>query len=106
MAIVQAEREGHPDAKTVTNTTVVDTETMCDLLRLITSQGRVGPITLVLDNAKYQRNDVVRELANRLGIELLFLSSYSPNLHLIERLWRFTRRRVVYGMYHATFADF
>ena len=70
----------------VTNTTVVNTETMCDLLRKIAAQELVGPITLVLDNARYQRNAVVQALADSLGIKLLFLPSYSPNLNLIERL--------------------
>ena len=47
----------------VTNTTVVNTETMCELLRKIAASGRSGPITLVLDNARYQRNAVVQDLA-------------------------------------------
>jgi transposase len=90
----------------VTNTTVVNTETMCELLRKLAAQGLVGPVTVVLDNARYQRNAVVQGLAASLGIELLFLPSYSPNLNLIERLWRFTKREALYGRYHATFADF
>lgn len=90
----------------VTNTTVVNTETMCELLRKIAAQGLVGSVTLVLDNARYQRNAVVQALADSLGIELLFLPSYSPNLNLIERLWRFLKRESLYGRYHPTFADF
>jgi transposase len=90
----------------VTNTTVVNTETMCELLRKIATQGLVGPVTLVLDNARYQRNQAVQALADALGIELLFLPGYSPNLNLIERLWRFIKREALYGRYHATFADF
>ncbi len=47
----------------VTNTTVVNTETMCELLRMIVALGLSGPITLVLDNARYQHNAVVQALA-------------------------------------------
>jgi transposase len=91
---------------TITNTTVVNTETMCDLLRAVAARGLIGTVTLVLDNARYQRNAVVMALAVELKIELLFLPSYSPNLNLIERLWRFMKRKAAYGKYHPAFADF
>ena len=76
------------------------------MLRAVAARGLVGPITLVLDNARYQRNALVIGLAKELGIELLFLPSYSPNLNLIERLWRFVKREAAYGKYHPTFAEF
>ena len=90
----------------VTNTTVVNRDTMCELLRKIAAQGLLGPITVVLDNARYQRNAAVQTLAAELGITLLFLPSYSPNLNLIERLWKFIKRDRLYGRYYATFQDF
>jgi transposase len=90
----------------VSNTAVVNSETMCELLRKIAARGLVGPVTLVLDNAKYQHSAAVKALALSLGIELLYLPGYSPNLNLIERLWRFIKREALYGRYHANFADF
>jgi transposase len=44
------------------------------------------PITLFLDNARYQRCKLVMAKAIELNIELCFLPPYSPNLNLIERL--------------------
>jgi transposase len=90
----------------VSNTAVVNTETMCELLRKVAAQGQAGPVTLVLDNARYQHNEAVKALAKALSVELLFLPGYSPNLNLIERLWRFIKKEALYGRYHACFADF
>jgi transposase len=90
----------------VTNTTVVNALTMCDLLEKIARRGLAGPVTLVLDNARYQKCALVKETAAKLGITLLYLPSYSPNLNLIERLWKFIKREALYGRWHPTFADF
>jgi transposase len=91
---------------TVTDTTVVDTDTMCELLRTIAAENLVGQVTLVLDNARDQRNKVVQGLAAELSIALMNLPSDSPNLNPIERLWGFAERTSVYGKYHPNFAAF
>ncbi len=59
----------------VTNTTVVNTDTMCDFFAKIAAERLAGPITVVLDNARYQRNAVVQGLADELGIHFF---SYRP----------------------------
>ena len=61
---------------------------------------------LVLDNARYQHCAAVMTLAATLHIELLFLPSYSPNLNLIERLWKFVKRDVLYGRHYNNFSEF
>ena len=66
--------------------------------------GLSGPITIVLDNARYQRNAVVQALAKELGMTLLYLPSYSPNLNLIERLWKFLRKEAL-QKWHASFEE-
>ncbi len=79
---------------------------MGELVRKIAALEISGLGTLVLDIARYQRNHAVLALANQLGITLLFLPSYSPNLNLIERLWKFLKRRAAYRRYHPKFANF
>src|SRR4051794_31891403 len=81
------------DVIRVCNEGYVTADTACALLRALAGAGSRLPITIVLDNAGYQRCELVRSLARQLGIRLLFLPSYSPNLNLIERLWRFVRKR-------------
>lgn len=90
----------------VTNETYINSQSVCELLGKIAARSVGVPITVVLDNAPYQRCRLVRERAAALGIELLFLPSYSPNLNLIERLWRFTKKAVLNSRHHASFGEF
>lgn len=76
---------------TMINRGSVGKEEVCQLLRQINAATR-KPVTLVLDNASYHRAGVVRELAASLDIELLYLPPYSPNLNLIERVWKLVKK--------------
>ena len=88
----------------VTNHDYINAESVCTLLRSVAAAGVGLPITLVLDNAQYQKCAVVQDLASSLGIELLYLPGYSPNLNLIERLWRFVRKQSLDSIYYKDFA--
>jgi transposase len=91
---------------TLTNETYINAESVCQMLMQIAKQyGRVA-ITVVLDNAPYQKCALVQAYAASLGIELLYLPSYSPHLNLIERFWRFVRKECLYSKYYASFTDF
>ncbi len=64
------------------------------------------PIYIVLDNARYQHCQLVRYIAWQFNIRLLFLPPYSPNLNIIERLWKFVKKKCLYAKYYQTFHDF
>lgn len=91
---------------TVTNDTYINALSVCELLRKLANLGLSIPITLVLDNARYQKCQIVQDLAKSLGIELLYLPSYSPNLNLIERLWKFVKKQCLYSKYYENFTLF
>ena len=94
------------DLVTVCNDEYINALSFCDLLVKIAALGIQIPVTLVLDNARYQKCKIVRELAESLGIELLYLPSYSPNLNLIERLWKFIKKKCLWSKYYSNFQDF
>jgi transposase len=66
----------------------------------------ISKIIIYLDNAKYQRNYVVMDYAKKLGITLKFLPPYAPNLSLIERVWKFFKKKVLANHYQKKFDDF
>lgn len=91
---------------TVTNDTYINSLSVVELLEKLADRFRDRPITLVLDNARYQRNKFVMAEAERLHITLLWLPSYSPNLNLIERLWKLVKAECLHGRYYASFQPF
>jgi transposase len=91
---------------TFTNDSYINSYSVAKLMCQIAVEFADLPITLVMDNARYQRCRFVMDLATALGIELLFLPPYSPNLNLIERLWKFIKKKCLYSEYYETFIDF
>lgn len=91
---------------TVTNETYITAQSVCALLEKIAALYVGTPITIFLDNARYQKCALVKETAQRLNIELCFLPSYSPNLNLIERVWKFVKKKCLYSKYYEKFPEF
>jgi transposase len=90
----------------VSNDAYINAQSVCELLRKVAALGLPVPVTLILDNARYQKCRLVQQLADELGIELLFLPSYSPYLNLIERFWKFVKKTALNTKYYETFDAF
>ena len=91
---------------TCTNDSYINSRSVAKLMCQIAIEFSDLPITLVMDNVSYQRCYFVRDLATALGIDILFLPSYSPNLNLIERLWKFVKKKCLYSEYYENYSDF
>lgn len=87
----------------------------------INAQSTIGLITDILkfypgkqkfycisDNARYYRSKMVREFLEDQGkkIKWIFLPPYSPNLNLIERLWKYLRKTAINTTYYEKFDQF
>ncbi len=91
---------------TVSNDSYITAPTVCELLGKLREHEPHLPLTLVLDNARYQKCKLVWARARELDIELLYLPSYSPNLNIIERLWKHVKQACLKNTYYETFDGF
>jgi len=76
-----------------------------DVLRRLRAEFPDEALIVLWDGAPYQRAKAVREVATTLGIELMRLPGYSPDLMPVEALWRWLREDVTYHHCHATAKD-
>lgn len=84
----------------------LDEETAVDMLELLRKRQPEGNIYIVLDNAGYYRAKRVKAYAKGLGIKLLYLPPYSPNLNIIERLWNYYKKKVMNNRYYDSYEKF
>jgi len=80
--------------------------TVRQLLQRLRERHPQGPLTVFLDRVRYQYCAAVFAEAKRLKIDLQFLPTGSPNLNLIERLWKWLRGDPLSTRTFATFQDF
>jgi transposase len=87
---------------TLINDTFIDAGVVIAFLEQLRREYGDKTIQIILDNARYQHCKAVEEMAKNLNIRLLFLPPYSSNLNIIERLWKFTKKKILYGKYYDT----
>ncbi len=90
----------------VMNDSYLNSDSVCKGLELLRNKYPNESIYVILDNAAYQRCKKVTEKAESLNVNLTFLPPYSPNLNLIERLWKFLRKKILANKYYGNFQDF
>lgn len=67
-------------------------EAIKDFMRKVRKKNPGKGIIIVLDNFKSHKAGEVVEEAKKLGIELVFLPPYSPDLNPIEYIWKSIKR--------------
>lgn len=92
--------------ETVMNDTYLNADSVCEGLKKLRQNAQDEWLYVILDNAAYQRCKKVKECAAMLNINLIYLPPYSPNLNLIERLWKFLRSKVLANKYYDSFKGF
>ncbi len=94
------------DTTQVMNDTYLNADSVCEGLEKLRKKYPDKILYIILDNAAYQRCNKVAEKARQLKINLVFLPPYSPNLNLIERLWKFLRKNLLSDRYYHSFSEF
>lgn len=94
------------ETEAVINDTYLNADNVCEGLDLLRKHNGDRIIYVILDNAAYQKCKKVKAAAEKNNINLIYLPPYSPNLNLIERLWKFLRKEIMLNKYYMTFSDF
>ncbi len=85
----------------------VNADSTIELLNKIEVLYLLAPaIYIIADNAGYYRSKKVQEYLKNSRVKIVFLPPYCPNLNLIERLWKFFRKKILYDCCCRTFDEF
>ena len=76
---------------TISNDEYITATQVCSALKKISEKYVDKNIHIILDNARYQKCKAVHAVAKEFDIHLEYLPPYSPNLNLIERVWKFVK---------------
>lgn len=91
---------------TVLNEATINRHAMMRLILEIEEHQPTGGIILIVDNARYNHSyELQLFLEDHSRVILKYLPPYSPNLNIIERLWKFMHKKHR-DKYFAKFTDF
>jgi transposase len=90
----------------VKNYPVLNRDSVIDFLKTLRKKNPGIILHVIWDNVPYQHSKLVKENAKNLGINLVYLPPYSPNLNLIERYWGFLRKYIMINKCYSTFDEF
>jgi len=99
-------RAGKPEHLVYDIAQSVNAQSTQRLCRKLLKKHPAKTIYYICDNARYNRCAWLQEWAADQRIEFVFLPGYSPNLNLIERLWRFLRKEAIHSIYYDTYDKF
>ena len=76
-------------------------------MKNVVANNPIGKTFLILDNARIHHAKLLQPFleANKEQLTLLFLPPYSPNLNLIEGLWKWLKEKVIYNVFYKTVAE-
>jgi transposase len=85
----------------------INAQSTVALLKQMLVQQPTGKLYIILDNARYYHSQIVHEfLSKNKRIQFIYLPPYSPNLNIIERLWKFMKKKTTYDKYYEKFSVF
>jgi transposase len=87
--------------------TVLNAERTIEFFKKIEAKyPNADTIYFILDNAGYYKGKKIKEYLLNSKIKLLYLPPYAPNLNLIERVWKYFKKKVLANKYYETFREF
>lgn len=101
-----AVRAGKPEHLVYDLTDTINAQSTQRLCRQLLKKHPGKTVYLVCDNARYNRCGWLQEWAKSQRVEFVFLPAYSPNLNLIERLWRLLRKEAINSCYYPDYEGF
>lgn len=80
-----------------------DAEVFLEFLKLILKKYPTGKIVMILDNARIHHAKLIQPFLeeNQDRLELVFLPPYSPELNLIEGLWKWMKETIINNVFYA-----